>query len=87
MIISTIPPIMGQMNMYKPSPEQRDSPKPPYPPTVVPTNRRAPPLHGGHYMQICCMWNLKHDISSQKFYEILIKTELKGDTALDLKNL
>ena len=32
------------------------------------------------------MWTLKHKISSQKFYEILIKTELKGYTALDLKN-
>ena len=32
------------------------------------------------------MWNIKHDISSPKFYKILIKTELKGDTDLDLKN-
>ena len=32
------------------------------------------------------MWTLKHEISSPKFYEILIKTELKVDTALDLKN-
>ena len=32
------------------------------------------------------MWNLKHDISSQKFHELLNKTELKGDTDLDLKN-
>ena len=33
------------------------------------------------------MWTLKHDISSPKFYEILIKKELKGETALDLNNL
>ena len=32
------------------------------------------------------MWNLKHDIKSPKFYELIIKEELKGDTALDLKN-
>ena len=29
--------------------------------------------------------NLKHDISSPKFYELLIKIEIKGDTTLDLK--
>ena len=32
------------------------------------------------------MWTLKHEISSPKYYEILIKTELKRDTALDIKN-
>ena len=32
------------------------------------------------------MRTLKHYISSPKFHEILIKTELKGYTALDLKN-
>ena len=32
------------------------------------------------------MWNLKHEIISQNFYGLLIKTELKGDTDLDLKN-
>ena len=32
------------------------------------------------------MWTLKHDISSPKFYEVLIKTELKGYTAMDIKN-
>ena len=32
------------------------------------------------------MWTLKHEISSPRFYELLIKTELKEDTALDLKN-
>ena len=29
---------------------------------------------------------LKHEISSPKSYELLIKTELKGDTALELNN-
>ena len=32
------------------------------------------------------MWTLKHEISSPRFYELLINTELKRDTALDLKN-
>ena len=32
------------------------------------------------------MWTLKHDTSSPKFYELLTNTELKGETALDLKN-
>ena len=32
------------------------------------------------------MWDLKHEISSPKFYEIIIKIELKGDTSLDLNN-
>ena len=48
---------------------------------------RDPPLDGGNSTRIGGMWTLKHDIISPKFYELLIKTELKGDTALDLKNL
>ena len=32
------------------------------------------------------MWTLKHEISPPKLYEILIKKELKGDTAIYLKN-
>ena len=32
------------------------------------------------------VWTLKHKIRSPKFYEILIKTELKGGTDMDLKN-
>ena len=33
------------------------------------------------------MGTLKNDIRSPKLYEILIKTEIKGDTAMDLKKL
>ena len=43
-------------------------------------------MEGGHYTKIDGMWTLKHEISSPKFYELLIKTELKGDTALDINN-
>ena len=35
-------------------------------------------------MKIGDIWNIKHEISSPKFYELLIKTELKGNTALNL---
>ena len=44
-------------------------------------------MEGGQSTKIGGMWNFKHEISSPKFYAILIKTELKGDTALDLKKL
>ena len=57
-----------------------------YPTTTVQSNRRAPPLEGGHSTNISGMWTLKHEISTTKLYELLIKTELKGDTAIDLKN-
>ena len=59
---------------------------PPDPTTTVQTNRRDPPLEGGIPENIGGMWTLKYEISSPKFYELLIKTELKGDTAMDLKN-
>ena len=32
------------------------------------------------------MWNLKHDTSSPKFYELLINTKLKVNTDLELKD-
>ena len=54
--------------------------------TVVPANRIDMPLDGGHSMKISGMWTFKHEIGSPKFYELLIKTELKGDTDMDLKN-
>ena len=56
------------------------------PNTVVPYNKKSPPLECGHSTKIGGMWTLKHDISLPKFYELLIKAELKGDTAMDLKN-
>ena len=37
------------------------------------------------FYKIGGMWNLKHKIISPKFYEILIKTQLKGDNSLELK--
>ena len=46
------------------------------------SNRNFPPLKGGHYNKIGVTWTLKHNISSPKFYEILVKTDLKGDTGV-----
>ena len=53
---------------------------------MVPENKKATPLEGGYSTKIGGMWNLKHEISSPNFYQILIKIELKCDTAMDLKN-
>ena len=78
--------MMDQTNISKSLPAQKDTLTSLDPTTVVPTSRRDPPLEGWHSTKIGGMWNLKHDISSPKFYELLINTELKGDTALDLKN-
>ena len=54
---------------------------------MVTDNKRSPPLEGGNYMKIGGMWTLKHEIRLPKLYELLIKTELKGYTALNLNNL
>ena len=50
-------------------------------------NRKAPPLDGVKSTKIGGIRTLKHDISSPIFYNLLIKTELKGDTVTELKNL
>ena len=65
--------VMNQIKIPKYSSYQKDSPKTQYPTTMVPNNKRAPPLEGGHSTKISGMWTLKHDISSPKFYGILIK--------------
>ena len=71
--------ITDQINTlkYSPTQTQKDLPKPPEPTTVVPDNSRAPPLDGGKTTKNSGMWNMKHEISLPKFYEPLIKTELK----------
>ena len=78
--------MMNQAKISKSSPAQKDTSTTPDPTTVVQTNRRDPPLKGGHSNNIGGMWTLKHEIISPKFYELLINKELKVDTALDLKN-
>ena len=78
--------MMDHNKIPKYSPTQKDTSTPLDPTTVVLTNRRAPPLKRGNSTKIGDMWTLKHEISSPKFYELLIKTELKGDTSTDLRN-
>ena len=76
----------NHINIMSSSPTQKDTTNPPDPTTVVPDHRRSPPLEGGHSTKIGGMWTLKHEISSPKFFEILIKTEIIGDIALDIKS-
>ena len=66
--------MMDQTNNLKLSSAHKDASNPPDPTTMVPANRRDPPLDGGIYTKIGGMWTLKHEIISPKFYEILIKT-------------
>ena len=66
--------MMDQTNISKSSPAQKDTSTPPDPTTTVQTNRRAPPLEGGISENIGGMWTLKYEISSPRFYELLIKT-------------
>ena len=68
------------------SPDKIESPKFHYPDTVVTANKNSPPSEGGNSMEIGGTWNLKQKTRSPKFYELIIKTELKGDTALGLNN-
>ena len=78
--------MMDQTKNQKFLPAQTDTSNPLDPTTVVMGNRRVPPLGGGNSTKIGGMWTLNHEISSPKFYELCIKTELKKDTALDLNN-
>ena len=78
---STITSMTYHINTSKSLPSQKDPPNPQDPTTVVTDNRRAPPLDGGHSTKIGIMWNIKREIILPKFYELLIKTELKGSTA------
>ena len=66
--------MMDQANISKSSPDQTDTLTPLDPNTTVHTNKRAPPLEGGISDKIRGIWTLKHEISSKKFYELLIKT-------------
>ena len=78
--------MMDQIEISKYSPDKNYSPKAQNPTNVIPENKKAPPLEGGNYTKICGPWTLKHEISLTKFYELLIKTDLIGNTDLDLKN-
>ena len=55
-------------NISKSYPSQKDTSTTPDPTTMLPANRRDPPLDGGQYTNIGGMWTLKHEIRSPKFY-------------------
>ena len=78
--------MMDQIKITKFSPDNMYSPNSQDTITVVLDNKKDPSLEGGHYAKIGGMWTLKREIISPKFYEIPIKTELKGNTVLDLRN-
>ena len=63
-----------------------DSPKSQDSATVVLDKKRYPPLRVGHSTKIGGMWILKYEIISPKLYKLLVKEELKVDTALELNN-
>ena len=78
--------MMDQIKISKSSPDKKYSPKARDPTSVVPSKKRFPPLEGGHSTKKCGIWTLKHNISSTKFYKLLIKTEFKEYTATKLNN-
>ena len=47
---------------------------------------KSPTIEVGYSQKIYGAWNHKHDISSPKFYEILLETDLKLETYLNVKN-
>ena len=83
-LIAMIASMMGQIKISKSSLDKKDSPKQQDTTTLVPDNKKALPLEGGNSTKMGGMWNLKNEISSPTFYELLVKIKLKGDTDLDL---
>ena len=71
---------------YNPSSNRVETNNPQYSIIMVHTNRKVPPLEGVNSHKIGVMYTLKHDISSPKSYELVIKTKLKGYTDMYLKN-
>ena len=51
--------IMDLIQISKSSSVKKYSPKAQNPTTVVPYNKNAPPLEGGHSKRFCGIWNLK----------------------------
>ena len=60
--------MMDQIKIQESSPDKKDPPKAQDTTTMVPDNKKATLLEGGHYTKIGDMWTLKHEIRSQKFY-------------------
>ena len=55
------------------SPYKMDSKKSQDPTTLVLVNKKSYTLEGEYYSKNCGKWNLKHDTSSPKLYELLDK--------------
>ena len=72
-IASSITSMMDQEKTFKYSPTQKCQPNTPEHNTVIPANKRAPPLEGRNSTKNGGMWTLKHEISSPKLYELLVK--------------
>ena len=85
-LTAMISSMIDHIKIWKLLTDKKDSPKAHYPNTIVPANNKTPPLEVGHYLKKF-MWILNSEIISTKFYELLIMTELKGETVVDLKNL
>ena len=66
--------IVDQIQLSNYSPYKMDYPKSQDNTTLVPANKKAPPLEVWYSKNIGGMWNLKHDIRSPKFYELLTNT-------------
>ena len=75
MLVST----MDHVKLLESLLDKNYSPKSQYPTNMVQAKKKAQPLNGGKSKKI-------GGISSPKFYELLVKKELKGNTDLDLEN-
>ena len=73
-LTATIISMMDQTNNSKFSPAMKNKLNPPDPTTVVPANRSDSSLDRVLSTKIDGIWTLKHEISSPKLYELLIKT-------------
>ena len=85
-LTAMIASMMYQIKTSKYSSDKKYSSKSQGSTTLVPANKRYPPFEGGHSTKIGGMWTLKHEISSPRLYELLIKTKLKGENVMDLNN-
>ena len=78
--------MMDRIQISNSSPEKKYPSKAQDTNTTFPAKKKSPQLEGVYYTKIGGMWNLKHETRSPKFYELLIKTEIKYVTVLDLRN-
>ena len=63
-LTAMIASMMDHIKIQKLSLNKKDSPNNQDPTTLVPDNKKAPQLEGGHSTEIGGMWTIKHDISS-----------------------